>query len=111
MAVNVAGPAVFYVTGSLNLAAGVDLLGAPNADPANFTVNVTDGGTVHFLASLLTPVAMVLYAPHSDVVIAVGVNRFTGTLVGKTLDIALPVLGSFVEVKPTNTRATVTTEG
>ncbi len=111
VAVNVAGPVVFYVTGSLNLAAGVNLLGSANTDPANFTVNVVRGGGVNFLANLLTPLAMVIYAPGSDVTIAVGVNRFTGTIVGKTLDVALPVLGSFVEVKPTVTRATVTTEG
>ena len=111
VALNLSGPAVFYVTGSLNVAGTVDLRGSPNTDPANLTVNVAPGGQVHFLANLLTPLAMVIYAPDSDVAIAVGVNRFTGTIVGKTLNVALPVLGTFVEVKPTATLAKVTTEG
>ncbi len=110
VAVNVAGPVTFYVTGAFNLAAGVDLLGSPNADPANFTVDVVRGGSVNFLANLLTPVAMVIYAPQVPITIAVGVNRFTGTIVGRSLDVMLPVLGSFVEVKPAAKPATVTTE-
>ena len=110
VAVNVAGPVVFYVTGQLNLAAGVNLLGSPNTDPLAFVVNVVRGGAVHFLANLVTPIAMVIYAPQSDIVIAVGVHRFTGTLVGRTLDVALPVLGTFVEVKPAARPPAVTTD-
>ena len=110
VAVNVAGPVVFYVTGQLNLAAGVNLLGSPNTDPLAFVVNVVRGGAVRFLANLVTPIAMVIYAPQSDIVIAVGVNRFTGTLVGKTLDVTLPVLGTFVEVKPAARPPAVTTD-
>ena len=53
---------------------------------------------------------MVIYAPSSPITIAVGVNRFTGTLVGKTLDVSLPVLGRFVEVKPAARPAAVTTD-
>ena len=53
---------------------------------------------------------MVVYAPDSDILIAVGVNRFTGTLVGRTLDISLPVLGTFVEVKPARRPPAVTTD-
>ena len=110
VAVNVAGPVVFYVTGSLNLAAGVNLLGSTNTNSANFTVNVVRGGSVNFVGNLLTPVAMVIYAPQSDIVIAVGVNHYTGLLVGQTLNITLPILGSFTEVKPVVKPAAVTTQ-
>ena len=110
VAVDVAGPVTFYVTGDLNLAGSVDLLGAANTDPAMFVVNVVRGGGVHFLANLLTPVAMVIYAPDSDITITVGVTRFTGTLVGRSLDLSLPIASTFVEVKPTPKPPAVTTD-
>jgi Flp pilus assembly protein TadG len=95
------GPVTFYVTGSFNVAAAVNLLGNPNSSPSNFNVMVADGGSVNFLASILTPLKMNLYAPQSAINISVGVNAYTGELIGKTLDVNLPVLGSFTEVKPT----------
>ena len=107
-AVTVAGPVTFYVTGSLNLAASVNLLGDTNTDPQNFTVNVATGGRVNFLAPLVVPVAMTLYAPRSDIVVAVGVTQYTGMLVGKTLTVAVPALSRFVEVKPAAKPPTVT---
>jgi Flp pilus assembly protein TadG len=110
IAVNVSGPVVFYVTGALNLAAGVNLLGATNTEPSNFIVYIVAGGTVVFVGNLLTPVAMEIYAPDSDIVVAVGVSSFKGMLIGKTLNIALPILGTFTEVKPTATPPQVTTD-
>jgi Flp pilus assembly protein TadG len=100
---NLQGPVTFYVTGAFNLAASVNLLGNTNDSPSNFNVNVLQGGTVNFLANILVPIEMNLYAPQSAINIAVGVNNYTGELIGQKLDIALPVLGSFTEVKPKQT--------
>jgi hypothetical protein len=55
VAVDVEGPVTFYVTRSVNLAAGVNLFGSTSTDAANFKVRVADGGSVNFLANLLTP--------------------------------------------------------
>ena len=107
-AVNVAGPVTFYVTGGLDLAAGVNLLGDTNNDPHNFTVNVVSGGRVNLLAPLLVPVAMILYAPQSDIVVAVGVVQYTGMVTGRTLIVAVPALSRFVEVEPAAKPPTVT---
>lgn len=101
------GPVHFYVTGSFNLAASINLLGNTNSSPSNFNVNVAKGGSVNFLANLLVPIRMNLYAPQSAINIAVGVNNYTGELIGQTLDVSLPVLGSFTEVKPAPTAQTV----
>lgn len=100
LAVNLQGPVTFYVTGDFNMAAAVNLLGNPTYDPSNFKVRVLNGGRVNFLANLLTPLHMDLYAPETDIIMAVGVNHYRGVLVGKTLTIALPVLGQFTEVRP-----------
>jgi Flp pilus assembly protein TadG len=100
VAVNLEGPATFYVTGDFNMAATVNLLGNPNFDPSNFKVRVLNGGRVNFLAHLVSPLNMDLYAPQTDISIAVGVNHYRGVLVGKSLTIALPVLGQFTEVRP-----------
>jgi Flp pilus assembly protein TadG len=108
--VNLQGPVTFYVAGSFNYAAGVNLLGSTNTDPSNFTVKILDGGTVVFLANVLTPIAMNLYAPQSDVAIAVTVTSFKGMIVGKTLTIAVPALSVFTEVAPTDQPPTVTME-
>jgi Flp pilus assembly protein TadG len=93
------GPVTFYVTGSANIAASVNLLGNTNTAPSNFNVNVATGGSVNFLANLLVPIAMNLYAPETNINIAVGVNTYTGSIVGKNVNISLPVLGTFNEVK------------
>lgn len=97
IAVNVEGPVTVYVTGNMNIAAGVNLFGSANTDPANFRVRVVKGGCVNFLAELLTPVYMDVYAPDSDITVAVGVNHYRGRLIGKSLNIALPVLGRVTE--------------
>ncbi len=97
IAVRIEGPVTFYVERNCNLAAGVNLLGNSNFDPEMFKVRVAPGGSVNFLANLLTPMNMDLYAPDSDVNIAVGVNRYYGRLVAKKLWIGLPLLGEFEE--------------
>ena len=97
LAVDVEGPVTFYVTGDVNIAAGVNLFGSMSNNAANFKVRVTKGGRVNFLADLLTPLYMDVYAPDSDIIVAVGVNHYTGRLVGKSLDVCLPVLGRITE--------------
>jgi Flp pilus assembly protein TadG len=99
LAVNFEGPVTFYVTGCFNMAATINLLGQNNTSPANFNVLVTPGGSVNFLANLLTPLYMNLYAPDSPISLSVGLNQFNGSIIGKTLDINLPVAGTFVEQK------------
>lgn len=96
IAIDVEGPVTFYVERNVNIAAGVNLLGQVNTDASKFRVRVLEGGSVNFLANLLTPIYMDLYAPDSDINIAVGVNKFQGRIVGKTLDVCLPVLGCIV---------------
>jgi hypothetical protein len=100
VAMDLQGPVTFYVTGSFNVAASVTVLGHANTSPTNFVVNVAHGGTVNFVGAILAPMQMEIYAPQSAINITVGVNSFTGELIGQTLDINLPVLGSFTEVKP-----------
>lgn len=97
VALRLDGPVTFYVKGACNIAASVNLLGNSNMSPSNFKVRVLPGGQVNFLANLLVPLNMDLYAPDSDIVVAVGVNQFKGRLIGRTLNIVLPVAGSFVE--------------
>lgn len=93
--VNLQGPVTFYVTRNVNLAVGVNLLGTSSFAPSNFKVRVASGGSVNFLANLLTPICMDLYAPDSDILIAVTVTSFRGRLVGKTVRIAVPALSRF----------------
>jgi Flp pilus assembly protein TadG len=107
VSVNLQGAVTFYVTGAFNMAASVNLLGITNTSPSNFNVNVANGGTVNFLASILTPLQMNLYAPQSAINITVGINSYTGELIGASLDINLPVLGTFTEVKPASVPATI----
>lgn len=97
LSMNIEGPVTFHVTGNFNIAAGVNLLGATNIDPAMFKVRVHEGGSVNFLGNILTPFAADVYAPTSDISVAVAVNQFRGRLIGKTLDINLPVAGTFIE--------------
>ncbi|MGC4031923.1 MAG: Tad domain-containing protein [Tepidisphaeraceae bacterium] len=97
LSLNLSGPVTFYVTNNCNIAAAVTLIGSNNFSAENFKIRVLPGGRVNFLANLLTPVCLDLYAPDSDIVIAVGVNAYKGRLIGKTLDIVLPTIGTFVE--------------
>jgi Flp pilus assembly protein TadG len=105
VAVNLHGPTTFYVSGTFSMAATINLLGSCNTDPSNLNIIVLNGGQVDFLANLLTPVAMNIYAPQVPITIAVGVNQYTGSIIGKSLNVAVPVLSSFVEVKPTQATA------
>jgi len=89
------GPVTFYVTGNFNLAVGANLLGNPVYPPSYLKIRVANGGSVNFLANLLTPIYMDLYAPSSNVNIAVGVNHYHGRLIAKRLNVALPILGQF----------------
>ena len=97
VAMRLDGPVTFYVKRIANIAASVNLLGNTNMSPNNFKVRLLPGAQVNFLANLLVPLNMDLYAPDSDIVIAVGVNQFKGRLIGRTLNVVLPVVGSFVE--------------
>lgn len=97
--VRLEGPVTFYVTRHFNMAATVNLLGNPNFSPSMFKVRVAPGGEVHFLANLLSPLNMDLYAPDTEVDIAVGINRYYGRLIAKRLHILLPVLGEFEEAR------------
>jgi Flp pilus assembly protein TadG len=106
--VNLHGPTTFYVTGNFNMAASINLLGSCNTDPSSLNVIMVGGGSVNFLANLLTPIAMNLYAPQTPITIAVGVNQYTGSIIGKSLNICLPVVGTFNEVKPTQAGAITT---
>jgi Flp pilus assembly protein TadG len=99
LAVNLEGPVTFYVTGCFNMAASINLLGEANTSAANFNVMVANGGSVNFLANLLTPTYMNLYAPDSPISISVDVNHYTGSIIGSTLDVNLPALGTFTEQK------------
>lgn len=93
--VNLQGPVTFYVTRDVNIAIGVNLFGNSSFAPSHFKVRVASGGCVNFLANLLTPVCMDLYAPDSDINVAVTVTSFRGRLVGKTVLIAVPALSRF----------------
>lgn len=95
--IDIQGPVEFVVTRNFNVAAGVNLLGSTSTRAADFKVRVLNGGHVNFLANLPVPVYMDVYAPESDININVGVNRFTGALVGRTLDINVPVLSQVVQ--------------
>jgi len=97
IAMNLDGPVTFYVRRNFNLAAHVNLLGNPNFHPRNFKVRVLDGGRVFFLADLLTPLNMDLYAPDSDVNVLVSVNRYYGRLIARNLNVRLPALSCFEE--------------
>ena len=97
IAVRLDGPVTFYVTRNFNLGAAVNLLGNTNFSPSNFKVRIAPGGSVNFLAPVLVPLNLDLYAPDSPIFIGVGISAFKGRLIGKTLDIALPVIGSFTE--------------
>jgi hypothetical protein len=97
--VRLEGPVTFYVTRHFNMAATVNLLGNPNFSPSMFKVRVAPGGEVHFLANLLSPLNMDLYAPDTEVDIAVGINRYYGRLIAKRLHILLTVLGEFEEAR------------
>ena len=97
VALRLDGPVTFYVKRTANIAASVNLLGNSNLSPNNFKVRVLPGAQVNFLANLLVPLNMDLYAPDSDLVVAVGITQFKGRMVGRTLNIVLPVAGSFVE--------------
>ncbi|MGN6627562.1 MAG: TadG family pilus assembly protein [Tepidisphaeraceae bacterium] len=97
VAVNLQGPVTFYVTHDCNIAASVNLLGSSSFSAENFKVRVQSGGHVNFLANILTPLNMDMYAPDSNINVAVGVSAYKGRLIGKTLDIMLPLLGSFTE--------------
>lgn len=97
VSVNLQGPVTFYVLGNFNYAVGVNLLGNSTFSAENFKVRVIGGGAVNFLATILTPVNMDLYAPDSDIVISVGLNQYKGRLIGKTLTVSLPLPGSIIE--------------
>lgn len=97
--VRLEGPVTFYVTRHFNMAATVNLLGNPNFSPSMFKVRVATGGEVHFLANILSPLNMDLYAPDTEVDIAVGINRYYGRLIARRLHILLPVLGEFEEAR------------
>ena len=98
--VNLHGPTTFYVTGNFNMAATVNLLNLLNTDPNNLNVMVLPGGQVNFVASLLSPLSMNLYAPDTAVNITITVNHYTGCLICKTLDVNVPVLSNFTEGPP-----------
>jgi len=93
--VRLEGPVTFYVKRNFNMAVGANLLGNPVYPPSHLKIRVIEGGTVNFLANLLTPVYMDMYAPKTNVNIAVGINHYHGRLIAKKLTIALPVLGRF----------------
>lgn len=95
--VRLEGPVTFYVQRNFSIGVAVNLLGNTSFDASNFKVRVLPGGCVTFLASILTPLNMDLYAPDSDVVIVTAVSSFKGRIIGKTLSINLPALGQFVE--------------
>ena len=95
--VNLLGPVTFYVQGNFNFGVGVNLLGSSSFSAENFKVRVMKGGNVYFLATILTPVNMDLYAPDSGILIAAGLNQYKGRLIGKTLTIALPLPGVITE--------------
>ena len=97
LAVDLQGPVTFYVTNNANIAAAVNLLGNSSFSAENFKVRVAPGGCVNFLAPILVPLNMDMYAPDSNINVAVGISAYTGRLIGKTLDICLPVAGSFTE--------------
>lgn len=97
VAVRLDGPVTFYVTRSFNIGVAVNLLGNTNFSPANFKIRVAPGGSVNFLAPILVPLNMDLYAPDSAIHIGVGINAFKGRIIGKTLDIMLPVIGTITE--------------
>lgn len=95
VAVTIDGPVTFYVSGSFNVAAAVNLLGNTSFDPNLFKVRVLPGGQVNFIATIVVPISMDLYAPGANITIAVGINSYKGRLVGKELNILLPLLGRF----------------
>lgn len=97
--VRLEGPVTFYVLRHFNMGATVNLLGNAHFSPSMFKVRVAPGGKVHFLANLLSPLNMDLYAPDTEVDIAVGINRYYGRLIAKRLHILLPVLGEFEEAR------------
>lgn len=95
VAIRLEGPVTFYVTGNVNIAVGVNLLGDPWFPPSNFKIRVAPGGRVNFLANLLTPVCLDLYAPDAQILIAVTVANFRGRIVGKTVQMGIPALSRF----------------
>ena len=94
------GPVTFYVTGAVNIAVNVNLLGSSTFTPSNFNVKVIKGGTVNFAANILAPLNMDLYAPDSDITLNVAVSQYSGTLIGKTLAVNVPAVSNFIEVVP-----------
>ena len=97
VAIRLDGPVTFYVTRNFNIGAAVNLLGNTSFSASNFRVRVLPGGSVFFLATILAPLNIDLYAPDSNIQILVGLSSFNGRLIGKTLDIALPLMGQFTE--------------
>ena len=100
LVVNLQGPVTFYVTGSFNMAASINLCNVLNTTPNNLNIMVAPGGQVNILGNLIAPVAMNLYAPDSAISIAVSVNHYTGSIIGKSLDISLPAISYFTEGPP-----------
>ena len=95
--VHLQGPVTFYVTRNANFAVTANLLGNTTFDPSNLAIRVCPGGAVNFIAPLLVPLRMDLYAPDTDITILVPVTNFKGRMIGKTLTIAVPLLSRFEE--------------
>jgi hypothetical protein len=95
--VRLQGEVTFYVTHAFNLAVNVNLLGSTTFDAKNFKVRVVSGATVSFLGVLLSTLIIDLYAPDSDVTIAVALPGYRGRLVAKRLTIAVPAVATFEE--------------